>query len=41
MRIIDKGILTGFISMNRFWAGFDAEDYYRASQIAMGRLMKN
>lgn len=38
MRIIDKGILTGFISMNRSWAGFDAEDYYRASQIAMGLL---
>lgn len=38
MHIIDKGILTGFISMNRSWAGFDAEDYYRASQIAMGLL---
>lgn len=38
MRIIDKGILAGFISMNRSWAGFDAEDYYRASQIAMGLL---
>ena len=24
--------------MNRSWAGFDAEDYYRASQIAMGLL---
>lgn len=38
MRIIDKGILAGFISMNRSWAGFDAEDYYRAAQIAMGLL---
>ena len=38
MRIIDNGSLTGFISMNRSWAGFDAEDYYRASQIAMGLL---
>ena len=38
MRIIDKGILTGFISMNKSWAGFDAEDYYRVSQIAMGLL---
>lgn len=38
MRIIDSGSLTGFISMNRSWAGFDAEDYYRASQIAMGLL---
>ena len=38
MRIIDDGILSGFISMNRSWAGFDAEDYYQASQIAMGLL---
>lgn len=38
MHIIDKGVLAGFISMNRSWAGFDAEDYYRASQIAMGLL---
>ena len=38
MRIIDSGILAGFISMNRSWAGFDAEDYYRAAQIAMGLL---
>ena len=38
MRIIDQGALSGFISMNRSWAGFDFEDYYRASQIAMGML---
>lgn len=38
MHIIDSGVLTGFISMNRSWAGFDAEDYYRAAQIAMGLL---
>ncbi len=38
MRIIDRGALTGYISMNRTWAGFDFEDYYRASQIAMGLL---
>ena len=38
MQIIDHGILTGFISMNRAWAGFDFEDYYRAGQIAMGIL---
>ena len=36
MRLIDTGSLIGFISMNRSWAGFDAEDYYRVSQIAMG-----
>jgi len=38
MRIIDQGSLSGYISMNRAWAGFDFEDYYRASQIAMGML---
>ena len=38
MRIIDHGPLTGFISMNRSWAGFDFEDYYRAGQIVMGIL---
>ncbi|MBQ3426189.1 MAG: recombinase family protein [Clostridia bacterium] len=38
MRIIDRGTLTGYISMNRSWAGFDFEDYYRAGQICMGLL---
>ena len=38
MRIIDRGPLTGYISMNRAWAGFDFEDYYRAAQIVMGIL---
>lgn len=38
MRMIDRGALAGYISMNRSWAGFDYEDYYRASQIAMGIL---
>lgn len=38
MRIIDHGPLTGFVSMNRSWAGFDFEDYYRAAQITMGIL---
>lgn len=38
MRIIDHGSLSGYISINRSWAGFDFEDYYRASQIAMGML---
>ena len=38
MYIIDRGALAGYISMNRTWAGFETEDYYRASQIAMGLL---
>ena len=38
IRVIDHGPLTGYISVNRTWAGFDYEDYYRASQIVMGLL---
>ena len=38
MRIVDRGALTGYISVNRSWAGFDSEDYYKTSQIAMGLL---
>ena len=38
MQVIDHGILTGFISMNRSWAGFEADDYFRIAQIAMGIL---
>lgn len=38
LRIIDHGALSGYISMNRAWAGFDFEDYYRAGQIAMGMI---
>ena len=36
MRIIDHGVLCGYISMNRFWGGFTPEDYYRVASIAMG-----
>lgn len=36
MRIIDHGALCGFISMNRCWAGFTAEDYRHIASVAMG-----
>lgn len=36
MRIIDHGPLTGFISINRRWAGFEPEEYMRVSRIVMG-----
>ena len=36
MRIIDHGVLCGYISMNRFWGGFTPEDYYKMASIAMG-----
>lgn len=38
IRMVDKGSLTGYISMNRRWAGYTAEDYYRTSSIAMGLM---
>ena len=36
MRVIDHGALTGYISVNRTWAGYDADEYYRVCNIAMG-----
>ena len=36
MKVIDHGALTGYISVNRAWAGYDADEYYRVSSIAMG-----
>lgn len=36
MRVIDHGALTGFISVNRAWAGYDVDEYYRVCNIAMG-----
>ena len=36
MQVIDHGALCGYISVNRSWAGFDADDYCRVSSIAMG-----
>ena len=36
MRVIDHGALRGYVSINRAWAGSDANDFFRASGIAMG-----
>ena len=36
MRVIDHGALCGYISINRNWAGHDADEYFRVSNIAMG-----
>ena len=36
MMVIDHGALTGYISINRSWAGYEADEYYRISSIAMG-----
>ena len=37
MRVIDHGILCGFISMNRSWAGFTLDDYFYVCSVAMGK----
>lgn len=34
LRVIDSGILRGYVSVNPRWAGFKTTDYYRASQSA-------
>ena len=36
MRVIDHGALRGYISINRSWAGYDADDFFRICRIAMG-----
>ena len=36
MRVVDGGALTGYISINRSWAGYDADEYFRVCSIAMG-----
>lgn len=36
MQVIDHGALTGYISINRAWAGYEADEYYRVCSIAMG-----
>ena len=36
LQVVMAGALTGYICINRSWAGTDAEEYYRVSNIAMG-----
>ena len=36
MAVVDHGALTGYISINRSWAGYEADEYFRVSSIAMG-----
>lgn len=36
MQVIDHGALCGYISVNRGWAGFELDEYYRVSSIVMG-----
>jgi len=34
LRVIESGILQGFVTINPRWAGFSIDDYFRASQSA-------
>lgn len=36
MRVIDHGALIGYISINRSWAGYEPDEYFRVCSIAMG-----
>ena len=36
MRVVRAGALTGYVSINRAWAGYEPDEYYRVSSIAMG-----
>ncbi len=36
MQVIDHGALCGYISINRGWAGFELDEYYRVASIVMG-----
>ena len=38
MRVIDHGALAGYISINKSWAGHDADEYFRVCNIAMGLM---
>ena len=38
MRVVDRGALCGYISVNRSWAGHDIDEYYRVCSIAMGTM---
>ena len=36
LQVVMEGALRGYISVNRFWAGAESEEYYRVSSVAMG-----
>ena len=41
IQVITQGTLTGYISVNRSWAGITADEYYRVCSIAMGLTQGN
>lgn len=34
LKVVDAGLLKGFVSVNRSWSGFSGEDYQKASKMA-------
>ncbi len=40
MKVVKKGALTGFITIHPKWAGFTAEDYYKACDSVMEGITK-
>lgn len=36
LKVVDAGILKGFVSVNRSWTGFTGEDYQKASESVYG-----
>ena len=36
LKVVDDGLLKGFVPVNRAWTGFTGEDYKRASKVAYG-----
>lgn len=40
LKVVDAGLLKGFVSVNRSWSGFSGEDYQKASKMAYGTEQK-
>ena len=36
LKVVDDGLLKGFVPVNRAWTGFTGEDYKKASKVAYG-----
>jgi len=36
LKVVDDGLLKGFVPVNRTWTGFTGEDYKKASKVAYG-----
>lgn len=41
LKVVDAGLLKGFVSVNRSWSGFSGEDYQKASKMAYDTEQKD